>query len=512
VFTSDPGLIEGVRMKPGVSDHERVLFHVGVNVKPDKPYGRKIYCFNEENIGNLKEYLKNFDFSLIINEYDIDETWNDWKIMFLKCVDDYVPCKSGGKGNNMPWMNNDLRKLVRKQNRLHRLCKQNELRYKNRYKNVRTRVNYEMEKAKKSYIQGLCDNISEKPKQFWNFVKGNKNSSSGVGMLKDKQSDNMVTDDASKAEMLNNEFTSVFTHEKDNPEELSTSNNNLYNNILSDLKVTDDQVFYILRSLDTSKATGPDNISARMLKECAAEIAPSLCQLFNISLRLGRLPEDWRLSNITPLYKKGSHSDAANYRPVSITSLVSKILEKIIYKHITGFLNMHGILSDNQHGFRSNRSCETQLLSAVNDWCEAAECNKPVDVIFLDFSRAFDTVPFNRLMYKLKSNGIRGNVLNWIEHFLTERKQRVLVNDQYSSWSKVTSGVPQGTILGPLLFLVFINDICDALNCTCRLYADDCIIYRPIQGINDVVSLQMDLNKLHEWSTKWLLNFNVKKM
>ena len=399
----------------------------------------------------------------------------------------------------LPWMNSDLRRLLRKQNRLHRLFKTNESKYGYRYKHFRTHVNLELINAKKRYIKELCDDVVEKPKKFWNFVKTNRNSTVGIGILQDKHNNILVDDDSVKAE-LNEEFSSVFTVETDEPEDTPGLNYKLYNNTLRGLVVTESQVFNILKNLDTSKATGPDGLSARMLKECAYEISPSLCKVFNISLSQVVLPEDWRVANVTPLHKKGSHSDTSNYRPVSITSLVCKILERIIYNRILSFLNKNKILSDNQHGFRRNRSCETQLLAAVNDWCEAIENKKSVDVIFLDFSRAFDSVPFNRLIYKLKSYGICGNVLNWVKNFLTNRKQRVVVNNKYSEWSIVTSGVPQGTILGPLLFLIFINNISDKLDCICRLYADDCIIYRPIDGAHDVVSLQMDLNKLHEWS------------
>ena len=495
-------------MKPGISDHERVVFEVITSINHKKCQSKHVYCFNEENINRLKDVLYCSYQNVFFNENNIEGTWNTWKTILFDCINKFVPVKKIDNKKSLPWVNRTLKQMLRKQNRLHAQCKNNVKKYNCKYKQFRTKVNNEMAKAKRLYVSYLCDNINGKPKKFWKFVKSCTKGNNGIAVLKDKFN-KLVIDDDEKAEVLNREFASVIT--VDNSECKNPCVNGMYQEMLSDLVVRESQVYKLLKSLDISKATGPDNISGKMLKECAREIAPSLCKVFNVSLTLGCLPKDWRIANVTPIFKKGSHNDAANYRPVSITSLVCKILEKIIYDHIINFLDTHGILLDNQHGFRKQRSCETQLLSAINDWSESLENRTPLDIIYLDFSRAFDSVPHKKLLYKLKKYGICNNVFNWLRSFLTKREQRVVVNGKYSSWSSVTSGVPQGTILGPLMFLIFINDICNNIDSTCRLYADDCIIYRPIRNINDVVSLQMDLNRLYKWSEKWLLKFNVKK-
>jgi hypothetical protein len=173
--------------------------------------------------------------------------------------------------------------------------------------------------------------------------------------------------------------------------------------------------------------------------------------------------------------------------------------------------NNHSILAEAQHGFRSGRSCETQLILTAEDLTKSIDNREQVDAIVLDFSKAFDRVPHQRLLRKLHHYGVRGPLLSWTDHFLTQRSQRVVIDGQSSEWVPVTSGVPQGTVLGPLLFLTFINDIPTGITSKLRLFADDCLIYRSISTINDSSSLQQDLDRLHQWSVDWQMQFNVDK-
>ena len=267
----------------------------------------------------------------------------------------------------------------------------------------------------------------------------------------------------------------------------------------------------MLTSLKTNKATGPDQISSRILKDLAIEITPILTFIFQQSLNTGDVPSKWRVANISPIYKKGDRSIPSNYRPVSITSICSKIVEHIIFSHIMDHYDSHDILVDSQHGFRPGRSCETQLTITTQDLVKALDNKKQVDAVVLDFSKAFDRVPHHRLLHKLHHYGIRNSLLLWMENFLTTRSQRVVVDGASSEWTPVTSGVPQGTVLGPLLFLSFINDLPTGITSQLRLFADDCLIYRPISSIEDTIALQNDLDTLHQWSTKWNMKFNTDK-
>jgi hypothetical protein len=266
-----------------------------------------------------------------------------------------------------------------------------------------------------------------------------------------------------------------------------------------------------LKNLADFKSQGSDQIPSIVLKNCAEVLAVPLSQLFQKSLNSGELPMDWLDSLIHPIHKKGSKSDPQNYRPISLTSISCKIMEHIITSQIFNHLQSRSLLNQFQHGFRKNHSCEGQLISVTHDWQSHVLSLIPIDAIFLDFSKAFDSVPHNRLMMKLQSYGITGRVHDWIRIFLTNRRQCTVVGGARSSWKPVRSGVPQGTVLGPLLFLIYINDITDGINSQIRLFADDTMLYRPIRRSHDVSILQTDLNKLNEWSNLWLLKFNPTK-
>ena len=174
-------------------------------------------------------------------------------------------------------------------------------------------------------------------------------------------------------------------------------------------------------------------------------------------------------------------------------------------------LDKHKILTNRQHGFRTKHSCESQLILTVHDLAQSLDRRTPLDMIIMDFSKAFDTVPHNRLLFKLRSYGITGNIHQWITNFLTKRTQRVVVNGESSEWVPIKSGVPQGTVLGPLLFLLYLNDLPDNISSEVRLFADDCVLYRSITNKHDIEHLQADLDTLTTWQDKWQMHFNADK-
>ena len=265
------------------------------------------------------------------------------------------------------------------------------------------------------------------------------------------------------------------------------------------------------QNLNPHKATGPDGISPRILKELAPELAPILSFIYQTSLNTGKLPQDWKTANISPIFKKGDRVKASNYRPVSLTSVACKLLEHVIHSHIMKYFDAHNVLTPQQHGSRQAHSCETQLIQTVHDFTTSLNNNTQTDVVIMDFSKAFDVVPHNRLLLKLSQYGIDGSINRWIGSFLKGRKQRVVIGGDHSNWATVDSGVPQGTVLGPLLFLVYINDLPQNINSTVRLFADDCVIYKEIKSSQDADILQKDLETLSAWEKLWQMKFNSDK-
>ena len=255
--------------------------------------------------------------------------------------------------------------------------------------------------------------------------------------------------------------------------------------------------------MNASKSAGPDGIYGRVLKEGHESISKALCLMFERSLRFCEIPDDWKVAFVVPIFKKGKRDELGNYRPVSLTSLVVKILEKILKIHIQKFLDDHNIILDSQHGFRKGRSCQTNLLEFLEYVTENIDNGELIDIVYLDFSKAFDKVPHARLLYKLEKYGICGPVLEWVREWLSNRKQRVILNGHKSEWREVKSGVPQGSVLGPLLFLLYINDLEVGLGCKVSKFADDTKIAAVVTENEGCFSLQKYIDKLIAWSKVW---------
>nr|VZI48712.1 unnamed protein product [Spirometra erinaceieuropaei] len=254
-----------------------------------------------------------------------------------------------------------------------------------------------------------------------------------------------------------------------------------------------------LLRLKESKSPGPDEIPAKILKELAGELAKPLSMLFHTSFETGYLPPDWKSAWITPLYK-GSRVSANNYRPVSHTSICCKIMGKIIKQQLMQSLEQNHLLSDSQHGFRKGRSCVINLLYCLEHWTKVVDRGDMVHAIYIDFNKAFDSVPHHRLLYRLSRTGVQGKLIMWIRSFLLGRSQAVHVSDQQSAEVAVRSGVPQGSVLGPTLFLVHVNDCANELDCDVAMFTDDIKIWSTIRSEVDEARLQTNLDHLEKWS------------
>jgi hypothetical protein len=380
------------------------------------------------------------------------------------------------------------------------------------YQKVENAVKNKIRNAKRKLERDLARNPGKNNNKFARYIKSKTKARTTVGPLLDEQGKAM-TDNSEMADALNKYFKSVFSKEDDGniPEPRRETNKRT-----PDMRITRQDIRNVIQNLRKDAAPGPDGITPKLLVELGESVVRPLEIIFNRSVTEGEVPEDWRTANVCPIYKKGAKGDPGNYRPVSLTSVPCKILETIIKKHLMKHLSENDLIKNSQHGFIPGRSCSTNLVTFLDKVTKAMDDGIPVDVFYLDFAKAFDKVPAGRLLNKLRAKGVSGNVLEWIRSWLKNRKQRVLVADGKSKWEEVDSGVPQGSVLGPCLFDVYIDDLEDEimeeeLDVVLNKFADDTKGMKTIQSEEDRDKMQKALDCLCKWAEKWEMKFNVTK-
>ena len=271
------------------------------------------------------------------------------------------------------------------------------------------------------------------------------------------------------------------------------------------------KLLLLFANLNVNKAHGWDEVSIHMIKICDDSLVKPLMNIFNFSLFSEKFPSNWKKGNIVPIHKKGDKGIIKNYRPVSLLPIFSKIYEKCIYDTLYNFFEDNSLFSSCQSGFRKGDSCISQLLSITHDIFKGFDANPPLDTrgVFLDISKAFDRVWHDGLIFKLKSYGITGSLLSLLNDFLSGRLQRVVINGKTSKWKHVLAGVPQGSILGPLLFLIFINDLPENLVSKPKIFADDTSLFSVVlDQLQSADELNRDLLSINEWAYQWKMSFN----
>ena len=506
LFTSDDTLIESIEhIAPiGKSDHDVLLIYINLpKTIPAQAEPRS--NFYKTDFKGLKTYLSNTDWSCL-HSLNIDDAWKYFSDTLHKGFKLFVP-KTKVKNKKQPfWLNKKCSKAIKNKYHFFKKYKESKLsRDYHLYTEARNKVKKEIRLAVKEHEKKISQNCKHNVKSFWKYVNTKLKRTTGVPNLK-KPDKSLTTTDEEKANVLNDFFSSVFTEE--DLSDIPIVNNLSNDMFLSDLIVTEEAVKQKLNKLNTAKAMGPDGIPGIILKELKCEISLPLSTIFNKSIEEGTTPLDWKIAEVSAIFKKGSTTEPGNYRPVSLTSISCKLMESFVTDQIRTFMESNKLFSKCQHGFRNHRSCVTQLLEVLNDLTKLVEEGDSIDIIYLDFAKAFDTVPHKRLLTKLHAYGIDGNILKWIESFLSNRSQRVRVNGNYSKYAPVSSGIPQGSILGPLLFIIFINDLPDGIKSICKIFADDTKLYN---SHNNHITIQKDLLAFLEWSEKWLLKFNKSK-
>ena len=344
-----------------------------------------------------------------------------------------------------------------------------------KFETLRREIKADIRKQHDLYVNNLVGDVKANPKDFYRYINSQKKDAQGIPPLKKRNGSGVAKSESEKAAEFNGQFTDVFTKSEYSQVPLLDRSAPF----MEDIFVTKERVIKLLKGLNPSKTLGPDELHPRVLKELATELGPILRIYSSSQLTLVISLRSGHLQTLVPCSR--NRSLACNYRPVSLTCVPCKLLEHIVCLNIMAHLDEHKLLSDKQHAFRKWHSCETQLATVINDWVKILDNKGQVNAFILDFEKAFDTPPHELLKSKLFSYGIGGKTLKWKNAFLCHRQQRVVVNGVKSDWAPVVSGVPQGTVLGPLLFSLHINDITADIESEIRLFADDCVCYREIK-------------------------------
>ena len=465
--------------------------------------------------------LSSVDWDLELAYLDANESFNQFATIVSQMTELHVPIKNLQHVDRVPWKTRPPTSLSHRRQAawqtykrvrlsLGRNSKEAQAAYK-AFSGVNKEVRTFAVKSQCDYELSLITRSKDNPKLLHAYIRNKKVGRASVGPL--LLPSGSLTDDAYKmAELFASSFASVFT--VGTP--VNPASQQVYNGTLSHLEITSEHVRLALAALDSNSAMGPDNLHPHLLKQCAAELAYPLQIIFSRSLQEGRLPECWKSSLVIPIFKKGSRSDPLNYRPISLTSVVCKTMERLVCAQLRSYLEDNSLLNSNQFGFRTGRGTIDQLLLAYNTVSINTDLGGITDVILFDFSKAFDVVCHGLMIEKLKSIGLQDNLLDWICSFLQGRQMRVCVRRSESLPRPVTSGVPQGSVLGPLLFLIYIDSIASQLTSEYKIFADDLKLYAcvnlPLGSTPSSTALvQRDINTLQATAASWCLKINPNK-
>ena len=509
VFTNREDMINEISVEGGLgkSDHSCLLINFNyASGKVEKSIHRN---FKKTDSEILKQELVNIEWADELDLKNTEESWTFIKDKINHAIEKSTPLSKTTGRRGKEFMTPETLSIVREKHQLYRRWKQTgqDEDYV-KYAKVNNKSGKACKKARCQYEKKIAETSKENQKPFWNYTKSKTKSRIGIADLK-KEDGSKTSTDKEKAQLLNQFFKSVFTEEDDGA--LPNFDDYDCDSFLETFDISEERVKKLLKELKIGKAPGPDGIPPSILVQAADILSKPLTLLFRKSLAEATVPTEWKIAYVSPIFKKGSRTSVNNYRPVSLTSIVCKTMEKLIRENMMTHLVSNNIISRHQHGFVPGRSCVTQILEALDVWTNILDEGGGVDVIYMDFQKAFDSVPHRRLLLKMKATGIHSNVLGWVQSFLSDRKQKVVINGTFSDEANVTSGIPQGSVLGPLLFVLYINDLPNGLRSTAKLFADDTKLFNRSDTTNGPIDLQRDLDELQDWSARWLLKFHPQK-
>ena len=519
IITDQPNLV----LNSGVRDsldptckHQITFCKINFSMPPPPVYNREVWLYNNADILSITRAASLFPWRERLNcIFDPSLQVELLNETILNIMSNFVPHKVIKiKPSEPEWINGEIKKMLKKQNRIYRKYKKNGFRDEDKLTLdiFRNECADAIKKSKEKYLLNLgnklCDN-SNGQKSYWKIVNNLLNKCKIPRIPPLLVGDKFVTCVKDKATLFNNFFV-----KQCQPFENTSILPNFFlrtDKQLQSFDISDDEILKILSSLKTNKAHGPDDISVSMIKLCGNELVLPLKLIFVNILRTGIFPKQWKRANVTPVHKKENKQLIKNYRPISLLPILAKVFERIIFKHLYNHLIENDLITKNQSGFRPGDSVTNQLLFLVHKIFESFDNLENFDVrsVFLDMSKAFDKVWHKGLIFKLKQNGVTGNLLILMENYLSNREQRVALNGMFSEWGKINSGVPQGSVLGPLLFLVYINDLEEGIKSQIKFFADDTSLFSIVRNPEiSTEELNHDLGLINNWAFQWKMSFN----
>ena len=447
---------------------------------------------------------------------DINWQVKQFHQIFLNIMSNFIPNDTKKIiPRDSPWINKSLKSLLKRKDKIYRNYKKHGYKEedKTRLDTIRTECNESIAAAKLAYLDNLGKDLHESKstsKNYWKIIHRvmNKSRAPKIPPILDKGS--FILNCSDKAKLFNDFFANqcaLLLNDSILPDFHYITEKRIDN-----VCITDDDILLLIRKLNPNKASGSDGISGQMLLICDVSVVIPLKIIFKNILDTSVYPDMWKVADVTPIFKKEDKQLVKNYRPISLLPICSKIFEKLIFNSLYSYLSSNNLITKNQSGFVPGDSCTNQLLFLVNEIHEAFENKSSLEVraVFLDISKAFDNkVWHNGLIFKLKRNGVSGKLLKFFESYLNNRKQRVVLNGFYSDYATIESGVPQGSVLGPLLFLVYINDLESNILSNVKFFADDTMLYSVVHDPNKSASdLNHDLEMINQWAYQWKMSFN----
>ena len=510
ILTTCPGLhtrsgVETVTL----SDHYMIFTEIQLTQsRHSSPHNdvtfRDFKNFNEETF--ISDLQSNNVFSDYENE---DITWTQWKDTSNVLCDKHAPMKTARlKKRSNPWITRDIIEMMYTRDHLHyRATKYNDPEVMSQYRTLRNNITTTIRDMKLQYFTELHENGRKNPKLFWSEMK------KLVPKINCKSIPKSMT-----ADEFNSYFISVpadihKTFKNDEDTFLWKGNKSIHTFNFHD--INPDDLLNSLRSLKKSSGNDILGMDRKLIVTAAPYIVNSLCQIINMSLSNGIVHDDWKIARVTPIYKnEGDLNDEKNYRPISVISHIAKIVEQLICKQLVVYLEENHFISPDQSAYLKRRSTQTSLHRVIDDWLENTNEGEITGVCLLDISKCFDTIDHRLLIKKFDMYGIRGNEINWFSSYLTNRKQAVMCNGKLSNFQVIDSGVPQGSVLGPFLFLLFINDITNFTteDSVVNLFADDSSLYASGKSVSEVrTKLQTCLDNISMWYKSNRLKINANK-